>query len=69
MEKYYDLDNQIAKLERTTSGYFKVTVVERSDEEEPYTVENLFSTEAAALREILSYIETDKDDYAELKGE
>ena len=52
--KYYDLGNIKASIERTDSGYFKVCVKDKD-----YIFHTMHSTEAEALREILSYCETD----------
>ena len=57
MKKYYELGYRTASLEKTSSGYFKTVVVDNGTE-----FENLFSTEVAALRELISYCEIDAPD-------
>lgn len=53
MKKTYDIGIWgKAILEKTSSGYWKVTVD---------GVTSMFSTEVAALREILSYCDTHED--------
>ena len=56
--KYYDLGNIKASIERTSSGYFEVYVKEKDKDCIFYSVH---STEAEALREILSYCEIEAE--------
>lgn len=54
----FDLGCTMASIERTSSGYFKVTI--KWHDTAPVTT--MHSTEVEALREILSYAEV-SDDY------
>ena len=58
MTKYYEVGYHKAALEKTSSGYWIVTVKSEQDKEGNRF---MFSTEAAALHEILSYAEMDED--------
>lgn len=58
MTKHYNLgDGWTAKVEKTSSGYYKTTVKDGSGNNEVY--EAMHSNELDALREVLSYCECD----------
>ena len=69
MKKYYNLGGVVASIERTSSDYFKTVVVEDSLEGKKLVWEQMHSTEADALKEILSYAEIEEEDFNEVKGE
>lgn len=64
MTKYYDLDRFIFKLERTSSGYFHLEVLDQ-DYDSP--LEYTFPTIEEAYAEILSYSEIDRETYEDFK--
>ena len=60
--KYYDLFVTKASIDRTPSGKFLVTI-KHDVEWETTPVRYIFTDEADALKEILSYAETNKDSF------
>ena len=60
--KIYDLDTIKASISRTSSGYFEVYVKDGG-----HIFKTIHSTEAEALGEILSYCETDDDEWMNQK--
>lgn len=56
--KTYDLGTIKASVTRTSSGYFEVYVKDRDN-----IFRTMHSTEVDALKEILSYCETDDDEW------
>lgn len=63
MKKYYELGRYTASIEKTSSGYYIVTVKEDGIEYEKW----MLSDKAKALEEILSFAEMDEDDWEEEK--
>lgn len=58
MKKYYELGRYTASIEKTSSGYYTVTVKEDGIEYEKW----MFSDKAKALEEILSFAEIEEED-------
>lgn len=55
-KKYYEVGYCTATVEKTSSGYWQVTITQ---EQIPEGITYMFSNETEALREVLSYAETD----------
>lgn len=61
MKRYYDLDTYKASIEQEREDRYVVTIKDSRGSE----ITHVFKSEAAALREILSYTEIDGEDYEE----
>ena len=60
MTTYYNLGNEwTAKVEKTSSGYYKTTVKDGNGKD---IYEAMHSNELNALREVLSYCECDNNE-------
>ncbi len=58
MKKNYDLGRYEAVLEKTSSGYYKLRLIDLKYSDD---IEKMFSNKLQALEEIVSYIEIDTE--------